>query len=174
MPVRYFTLPVLAILKLWLPAHWIKYLAEVSIRTKLSEWGLKFGRELRLEESSGHLLFSLQHKAGPALISHSVTQGLVQLDLKTPQGWGLNNLFEQPVQLLVCSFEENVFPYTQLVCLLVSIYANASHPSVITVKEPGSVFFWWPLCRCCGSAVRSPQSCLFSRLNKPTSLSLSW
>ena len=97
-----------------------------------------------MEESSGHLLSSLQYKAGPVLRSYKVAQGLVQLDLKIPQGWRLDNLSEQPFQLLGCSLEENVFPCIQLDRLLVSIYANASHGSAVTVKDPGSVFLMAP------------------------------
>lgn len=71
-----------------------------------------------------------------------VGRGFIQLGLKNVQGWRWHNVSEQPVLVLDCPYDEDVFPYIQRESLLFQLTVFVSHlPIMCHCEEPGFVIF---------------------------------
>ena len=107
------------------------------------------------------------------MLLDQAAQSHIQPGLECLQGWGVHNLLGQPVPVCHHLCEKNFLlisdlnlPYLSLrpfpLVLSLSTLVNGHSPSCLYAS-----FKHWE------AAMRSPQSLLFSKLNKPSSLNLS-
>lgn len=103
--------------------------------------------------------------------AHHIVQGFIQLSLENLPGWRMYNFSWQT--LLMVSNDEKCFPYIQPGFPLLPFMPFVPHPSAMCHSR---AWLHLPDNLLIGTdrlLVRSPQSHLCSRLNKPSSLSLS-
>lgn len=127
--------------------------------------------KMRLEWASGRLSCNLLLKAEWALSSDQVSQGFMQLGLKNSQGLRLHSLPWQPISLLDCPRGEDFFLVSSLNLLCFNLchcFLFSYHTSLLSLAPCP-----WFSSRFWKAAISSPQSFVFSRPNKPSSLSLS-